>query len=147
MDKKLVIIAGIAAVISLSLLIIPKIFPVGMLMATASGSMIPMSGYYAYQAEFLIGLAALLVAGSLFFLRGAEARQLSGLFLALLGAIIALIPTSWVIGVCSDDNRLTVAWTIIGGLLLILAGGLAARLAVKIEAAQKKEEDYPTVAG
>ncbi|MGD0152869.1 MAG: DUF4418 family protein [Thermacetogeniaceae bacterium] len=141
MEKKLGIIAGIAAVISLSLLIVPRIFPVGMLVATASGSMIPMKGFYAYQAEFLIALAALLVAGSLFILKGAEARQLSGLFLVLLGAIVVLIPTSWVIGVCPDDNHLTVAWTIIGGLLLILAGGLAAWLTVKIEAAKKKEEN------
>lgn len=141
MEKKLGIIASIAAVISLSLLIVPRIFPVGMLVATASGSMIPMKGFYAIQAEFLIALAALLVAGSLLFLKGAEARQLSGLFLALLGAIVVLIPTPWVIGVCSDDNHLTVIWTIIGGLLLILAGGLAAWLAVKIEAAKKREEN------
>ncbi len=141
MEKKLSIIAGIAAVISLSLLIIPRIFPVGMLMATASGSMIPMDDFYTYQAEFLIALAALLVTGTLFFLKGAEARQLSGLFLVLLGAIIVLLPTSWVIGVWSGDNHLTVAWTIIGGLLLILAGGLAAWLAAKIEAKKKSEEN------
>jgi hypothetical protein len=141
MEKKLSIIAGIAAVISLSLLIIPRIFPVGMLMATTGGSMIPMDDFYTYQAEFLIALAALLVAGTLFFLGGAEARQLAGLFLVLLGAIVVLIPAHWVIGVWSGDNHLTVAWTIVGGLLLILMGGLAARLANKIEVARKQDEE------
>lgn len=140
MEKKRRIAAVIAVVISLTLLIVPRIFPVGMLVETVSGSKIPMEGFYAFQAEFLIALASLLVAGTLFFLKEAEARRLSGLFLALLGAIVILIPQSWVIGVCNHDNRFTVAWTIIGGLLLILAGLYTAWTAYRAEPDAQEED-------
>jgi hypothetical protein len=139
MEKKRRIAAGIAVAICLTLLIIPRIFPVGMLVETVSGSQIPMSGFYAFQAEFLIALASLLVAGTLFFLKGGEARRLAVLFLALLGAIIILFPQSWVIGVCAHDNRFTITWTIIGGLLLILTGLYTAWIAYKAD--PEAEED------
>lgn len=150
MEKKWSITAGIAIVISLALLIIPKFFPIcAMMVETAKGGAVPMRCFYTYQAEFLISLVSLLVAGALFFLKGGEARRLAGLFLILLGAITILLPQSWVIGICADAGapcRLTTIWTIGAGLLLILAGGYAALLASKSGVNEQKEDDLQDAA-
>ena len=132
-EKKINIAAGVAVVISLAQLFIPKIFPIcqNMIM-TASGGMNPMRCHYTYQAEFLVALSSLFVAVALYFVHGAEGRRLIGGFLSLLGAITLLLPQSWFIGICANPNepcQVTYWWTVAGGFLLVIAGGIIVWLA------------------
>lgn len=118
---------------SFALLAIPRLAPIcEMAMTAATGETSPMRCYYTYRAELLISLSALIVSGSLFFVRGAEGRRLSGLFLVLLGALAILLPQSWIIGICPKGDapcHLTYAWTLAGGIILIAIGTILAWLA------------------
>jgi len=127
MDKKWKVAAWIAVGLSIALIVIPRVFPICGAMETASGQVSHTRCYYTYQAEFLLSLSALLVSASLFFIRGAEGRRLGGLFLALLGALTILLPQSWIIGICSEPDahcHLTYAWTLAGGIVLIIIGAV-----------------------
>lgn len=113
--------AGIALAVSLILLILPRIIPVCTGLAP-DGS--PMRCHYAYQAEFLVVLLAVVIAGSLFVLRTAEARLLAGFMLLLVGLIIIVLPQDWAVGICFRGMACekTTFFTVAGGGLLALTG-------------------------
>jgi hypothetical protein len=125
------VIAGAAVAISAVLLVLPGIFPICTGLG-AGGK--PMVCHYTFQAEFIIGLLALIVSGSLFVLRTAEARQWSGFLLILLGISVLVLPQAWAIGLCphaSGACHKTAFFINIGGSLLALTGGWAAWQAYK----------------
>lgn len=119
------LVATLATIISLGLLSIPAIFPI-----CPPGGRMPC--HYSYRAEFLVAGAALLVAGGMWFLKGAEARRTAGLFLVLLGAMTVLIPRPGLLGVChhgSGGCGTTALWTTGAGILLGIVGMVATGLA------------------
>ena len=139
------ITAIFASVISLGLLAGPRIFPICRTMQeTVGGGMVPMRCHYTYQAEFLISLVSLLASGALFFVREEEGRRLAGWGLAVLGLVTILLPQSWVIGVCTSLDapcRLTYRWTLIGGLLLVAFGVVAAWRSSRASGIEPRQED------
>lgn len=101
---------------SISLLIAPAVFPV-----CPVGSK-PMRCFFAFQAEYLFALLAVVIALSLFFTKEIEAKSFSGFLLFLIAIIIFILPFSWVIGICAHDDspcHLTAALT--RGLSVLLA--------------------------
>lgn len=119
------ILAMLAAVISLALLALPRIMPIctGL---DAGGN--PMRCHYAYQAEFLVTLPAVVLAGGLFVVRSAEARSLAGFMLSLLGLVIIVLPQPWAVGICFRGMACekTALFTVLGGGLLALTGAIVA---------------------
>lgn len=122
--------AWIALVISLALVVLPRIVPVCTGIA-ANGN--PMRCHYAYQAEFLVVLLAVILSGSLFFLHTSEARLLTGFVLIMLGIIIVVLPQPWAIGICfrGMSCEKTTFFTVAGGGLLALTGAIIAWLNYK----------------
>lgn len=150
MNKKWKIISGIAVVLSLALLIIPKVFPTcdagceTMMMPMAKGASSPMRCQFTYQVEFLVSIASLLVSGALFLVRGAEGRRLNGLFLALLGVLAVLLPQSWVIGTCGSPSMAcnkVLPWVYSTAILLIVTGAVLAWLAPRSVAEQDSGQE------
>lgn len=115
------VLAGIAVAISLILLILPRIIPICTGLAPGGS---PMRCHYAYQAEFLVVLLAVVIAASLFVVRTAEARLFSGFVLLLLGIVIIVLPQPWAVGICFRGMACekTAFFTVAGGGLLILTG-------------------------
>lgn len=132
MSRSWRITSALALIAGLALLVIPRLWPAcGMMVRTASGGMVPMRCFYSFQAEFLLGLVALLVSGALFCSLGTEARGVLGFVLTLLGIIIVIIPQSWAIGICADPDapcHMTRALTVGGGTALFLTGGILSHL-------------------
>ncbi|NPV92777.1 MAG: DUF4418 family protein [Firmicutes bacterium] len=148
MNRKWKYAVGIAAVLSIALIIVPWVFPIcEMMMQTANGGMTPMRCHYAYQAELLVSTAALITAVVLFLIRGAEGRRLGGLFISLQGIIAVLIVQDFIIGICTGhvaSCHITRTWTVIIGSLLAVAGIVLAFIApstVREEGAQQSEEE------
>lgn len=112
-----------AVLLSAVLLLLPRVIPIcnGV---SAGGN--PMQCHFAYQAEFLISLLALIISAALLVLKTVEARTLSGFIIFLLGVIIALLPQSWVIGICEHGGACikTAFFSTIIGSLLGLVGAL-----------------------
>ncbi len=109
-----------AVIISIWLLILPRIIPIcnGL---SKSGS--PMNCHYAYQAEFIVMLLAVILASALLVLRTAEARLLTGFIIILLAIIIIVLPEPWAIGICEDGAcQKTTFFATISASLLALAG-------------------------
>lgn len=108
---------------SLVLLILPRVIPI---CTGLAGTGSPMRCHYAYQAEFLVTLLALILAVSLLVLRTTEAQALSGFVILLLGIIIVILPLPWVIGICTHGGAClkTAFFTTIGGSLLSLVGAV-----------------------
>ncbi|MGC9967362.1 MAG: DUF4418 family protein [Geobacteraceae bacterium] len=138
MTRSWKIMSVFALLVSLALLVVPRIFPVcGVTVQTAGGAMAPMRCFYTLQAEYLMALASLLVSGALFCTLGSEARRLLGLFLVLLGAIIVVLAQRWAVGVCAGPEapcHLTRTLTVAGGVVLVITGGILSRLASSADA-------------
>ncbi|MDR3590534.1 MAG: DUF4418 family protein, partial [Negativicutes bacterium] len=100
---------------------------------TKTGS--PMQCHFAFQAEFLITLLALILSGALLVLRTAEAKFLAGFVIFLLGLVIVIIPQPWALGLCEDGGAChrTGFFETIGGALLVLTGLGALWLSRKTE--------------
>lgn len=120
MMNKYKLISWSAVIISVVLLILPRLIPIcNGLMKNGN----PMTCHYTYQAEFIITLLAVILAGSLLVLRTAEARVLAGFIILLLGISIIVLPQSWAIGICEDGAcGKTTFFATIGAILLALAG-------------------------
>ena len=133
------ILAWVVLLLSLVLLLLPRIIPI----CTGLADSKPMVCHYTYQAEFLVTLLAVIVAGGLFVLRTAEARLLSGFILALLGIIVVVLPQSWAIGLCTYGGcQKTVFFSVGGGGLLALVGAaIAWNSARKIQTAPENREE------
>jgi len=117
------ILSWTALLISLVLLILPRIVPI---CTGLAGGVQPMQCHYAYQAEFIVTLLAVILSGSLFVLTTSEARLLNGLVILLLGGIILILPQPWAIGICPEAGAChkTTFFITIGGGLLTLTGAL-----------------------
>jgi hypothetical protein len=113
----------LSLLVSAGLLVIPLVFPICPVGAK------PMRCYFAFQAEFLFALLALVSAVSLFFTREAETKRISGFFLLLLGIIIFVLSIQWGIGICGHSNspcQLTASLTRDLSILLAFIGGFIA---------------------
>lgn len=124
------IAAWVAVIISLVLLILPRVVPI---CPGLGGDGSPMRCHYAYQAEFIVTLLAVILAGSLLVVRTAEARLLNGFVVCLLGAGIIVLLQPWAVGICPHGGAChkTAFFTTIGGGLLALAGAFIAWLSYK----------------
>ncbi|MCE5284408.1 MAG: DUF4418 family protein [Pelosinus sp.] len=108
---------------SASLIIIPFVFPICPVGAK------PMRCFFAFQAEFLLTLLAVVTALSLFFTKEKETKRVSGFFLSLIGILIFVLPFQWVIGICGHSDspcHLTAALTRGLSVVLILVGAFIA---------------------
>lgn len=114
------LLAWSAILLSALLLILPRLIPIctGLM---KNGS--PMACHYTYQAEFIVGLIALILAGALLVLRTDEARLLSGFVILLLGITVAILPQAWALGICEAGGcQKTAFFSTAGGVLLALSG-------------------------
>lgn len=122
-----------ALIISILLLVLPRIVPI---CTGLAGGTQPMQCHYTYQAEFVITLLAVILSGSLFVLRTAEARLLTGFVIFLLGVIVIVLPQPWAIGICphlSSACQKTTFFETIGGGLLVLSGAILAFINYKTQ--------------
>ncbi|WP_371379570.1 DUF4418 family protein [Sporomusa aerivorans] len=106
-----------AILLSAVLLVLPRVIPVCTGVGQGGN---PMQCHFAYQAEFLIALLALIFSSALLVLQTTEARTLSSFLLLLLGITIAILPQPWVIGICAHGGacvKTAFFSTIIGSLL------------------------------
>ncbi len=120
------IVSWIALIASVVLLVLPRIFPI---CTGFEGNGNPMRCHYAYQAEFIIALLAVILSAGPLVLRTAEARLLAGFIIFLLGIIVIVLPQPWAIGICphlSTPCHKTTFFVTIGGGILALAGALLA---------------------
>lgn len=124
------ILSWVALLISLTLLVLPRIIPI---CTGLTGGGQPMLCHYTYQAEFIVTLLAVIFSGSLFVLTGTEARLLNSIVILLLGSTILLLPQPWVIGICPDAGAChkTTFFVTIGGGLFTVTGALLAWLNVR----------------
>ncbi|MTV48244.1 DUF4418 family protein [Heliobacillus mobilis] len=133
MEKRWKVLSYTSILLSVALLVTPKILPICRdLMITQSGSAVPMRCHYAYQAEFLVSLLALLISGSLLVVKGLEGRRTTSLFLVFTGLLASLIPQKWIIGICGNaamDCHHAIHWMYGWAGLLILTGFTLAWLA------------------
>lgn len=115
MNRVLMILALLS---SLVLVVLPRIFPI----CTGLMNGNPMHCHYAYQAEFLFAILAVILAGFLFVLKTSEARALTGLLLSFIAIIIIVLPQPWAIGICTQGSCLKTAYfsTLIAALLAII---------------------------
>lgn len=110
-----------ALAVSVILLVLPRIVPICTGVG-AGGS--PMRCHYAFQAEFIVALLAVILAAASLVLKTQEARLWNSFVLLLLGIAIAVLPQPWVIGICPHGGacaKTTFFTTIGGGLLTLLS--------------------------
>ena len=96
---------------------------------TAAGAFMPMRCHWAFQIEFLLAVAALIVAGALWIVRHAEASRIVGVVLALFGLLVIAVTQSWVIGICGNSEmpcHHTAHWLWLWAALLIADGSFIA---------------------
>ncbi len=117
------ILSWSAILLSVVLLVLPRAIPICTGLGTGGN---PMQCHFAYQAEFLISLLALIISAALLVLKTVEARTLSGFTIFGLGVIIALLPQPWVIGICAHGGACTKTafFSTIIGILLGFVGAL-----------------------
>jgi uncharacterized membrane protein YhaH (DUF805 family) len=122
------LLSWLALLISIILLILPRIVPI--CNGTDNGH--PMQCHYAYQAEFIVTLLAVILSASLLVVRTAEARLLASVIILLLGISIIVLPQSWAIGICENGScGKTTFFECIGGGVLAVTGALIALLTYK----------------
>jgi len=130
------ILSWAAFVISIVLLILPRIIPI---CTGIMGNGNPMHCHYAYQAEFIVTLLAVILSASLFVLRTHEARLLASFVAFLLGIIVIILPQPWAIGICENGACLkTTFFETIGGSILAITGLLIALLTHKAQSEEVK---------
>jgi len=89
------------------------------------GRLVPMKCHWTAQAELLLG--GMLVLTSLLLFTKVKGKSLIGIFIAILGLGILLLPQQWVIGVCLSPEmscRTTLLWLVGEGLLVMASGVL-----------------------
>ena len=130
------ILSWVALVISILLLVLPRIIPI---CTGITGNGTPMVCHYAYQAEFINTLLAVILSASLLVLRTAEARLLASFIVFLLGIVVIILPQPWAIGICENGACLkTTFFTTIGGSLLAITGLLIVLLTRKTQSEEAK---------
>jgi hypothetical protein len=132
------LIYWVALLISLSLLLLPKLLPICEVVAGKP----PMRCFYTYQAEFLMALLAVIIASGLFFAKEAETKKFIGSFLFILGIIILILPEAWAIGLCSHGDSAchsTTHW-ITGASILLSLSGVASSWQATQESTKDEDE-------
>lgn len=112
---------SIAVLAGIALLVLPWLFPV----CSLEGHSTPMRCFFAFQTEFLLALLAVIIAISLFFTRERETKQLTGFLLVVIAALIFIVPSQGVIGICGHGDspcHVTTGWTRAVSAILGLAG-------------------------
>jgi len=64
----------------------------------------PMRCHWTFQADFLLAVAALIVAGALWIVSHAEARRVVGGVLVLFGLLVIAVTQPWGIGLCGGSQ-------------------------------------------
>ena len=85
----------------------------------------PMHCHWSFQADFLLAVAALIVAGALWVVDHPAARRIVGLGLVLLGGLIVAVTQPWGIGLCGNPHmpcHHTAHWLWLESALLIADG-------------------------
>lgn len=129
--RKQRIIAAMALITSIFLALLPRIVPICQKSAAMAQ---PMRCFYTYRAELAVVILAAVVAASLFVLTERQSKIFAGIVLALLAAIIIILPQPWCIGICMHPNspcHNTYSWTVWGGVILIVSGMLTSWLNFK----------------
>jgi hypothetical protein len=107
---------GLASGLAFALLLSPRF------VAPCSGTM-PMRCHWTFEVEWLLAVSVLVVSGSLWIVRRAEARRVVGAVLAWFGLLVVAVTQSWVVGLCGHPDMAchhTAHW------LWLWAGGLVA---------------------
>ncbi|MBM7865592.1 DUF4418 family protein [Heliobacterium gestii] len=137
MDRKWTLLAYVSMFLSVALLATPKFAPICTeMMITQSGAAVPMRCHYAFQAEYLVGIFALLLSGGLLALKESGGRRVLSLLLIASGAFVFLIPQSWLIGICAKDTmdcHRTAHWMYAWAGLLIANSGFLAWLTREVK--------------
>jgi len=115
--------AGLALVLVLTPRFVPPCTPA---VETAA----PMHCHWTFQVDFLLAVAALIVAGALWIVRHAEARRVVGGVLGLFGLLVIAVTQPWVIGLCGSSHMpchhtahwlwLWAAWLIADGIFIVI---------------------------
>ena len=117
---------ALAGGLALALALTPRLVPpCGHQIETAAGAFVPMRCHWTFQIEFLLAVAALIVAGVLWIVRHAEARRIVGGVLALFGLLVIAVPQPWVVGICGNSEmpcHHTAHWLWLWAALLIAVG-------------------------
>jgi hypothetical protein len=117
-----VLAGALAAALALSPRFVP---PCTHQIETVAGVSMPMPCHWTFQIEFLLALAALVVAGALWIVRQAEARRVVGGVLALFALLVITVTQPWVIGLCGGSEmpcHHTARWLWLWAALLIADG-------------------------
>ena len=117
---------ALAAALALALMLSPRFVPpCTHQIETAAGASIPMRCHWTFQIEFLIALAALIVAGALWVVRHAEARRTVGAVLGIFGLLVIAPTQAWAVGLCGNPEMPchdTAHWLWLWAALLIADG-------------------------
>jgi hypothetical protein len=117
---------ALAGGLALALALTPRLVPpCTRQLETTVGAAVPMHCHWTFQVEFLLGVAALIVAGGLWIVRHAEARRMVGSVLMLFGLLAITVPQPWVIGLCGNPEmpcHHTAHWLWLWSALLIADG-------------------------
>jgi hypothetical protein len=127
----------LAGGLALALAVTPRFVPpCTHQLETAAGAFVPMHCHWTFQIEFLLAVAALIVAGALWVVRHAEARRIVGGVLALFGLLAIAVTQPWGIGICGNSEmpcHHTAHWLWLWAALLI-ADGIFIAIRAKIPA-------------
>jgi hypothetical protein len=128
---------ALAGGLALALALTPRFVPpCTHQLETAAGAFVPMRCHWTFQIEFLLAVAALIVAGALWIVRHAEARRIVGGVLALFGLLVIAVTQPWAVGICGNSEmpcHHTAHWLWLWAALLIADGSFIA-LRAKIPA-------------
>jgi hypothetical protein len=88
---------ALASGLAIALLLSPHIVP-------PCGGTMPMRCHWTFKVEWLLAASILVVAGSLWMIRRAEARRVIGGVLAWFGLLVVAVTQSWVVGLCGHPG-------------------------------------------
>jgi len=116
---------GSASGLAIALLLSPRLVP------PCDGTM-PMRCHWTFEVEWLLAISVLVVAGSLWIVRRAEARRVIGAVLAWFGLLVVAVSQPWVVGLCGHSDmacHLTAHWLWLWAACLVAVGvTIAARV-------------------
>jgi hypothetical protein len=135
---------ALAVGLALALALTPRFVPpCAHQLETAAGVAVPMRCHWTFQIEFLLAVAALIVAGALWVVRHAEARRIVGGGLVLFGLLVIAVPQPWVIGLCGNPEMAchhTAHWLWLWAALL-MGDGIFIAVRARIPAGQTVPPD------
>jgi hypothetical protein len=85
----------------------------------------PMRCHWTFEVEWLLAISVLVLAGSLWIVRRAEARRVIGAALAWFGLLVVAVTQSWVVGLCAHSEMAchhTAHWLWLWAVCLVAVG-------------------------